>query len=159
LRSDTVHPVLTHGAGASVEISMVRTTAEISAPPEPSGEVGIVGVSGEEAELVGPTWVAEDIGGKGVIDNLQSHITFMAEGRAQGSGGCNGFRGGYTLEGQMLNIGQLASLKMACSEAIMAQETRFHEALAQTRGYRIEMGLLYLVDAQGETLMRLWQRD
>jgi heat shock protein HslJ len=31
-----------------------------------------------------------------VIDYLQSHITFTADGQVHGSGGCNNFTGGYT---------------------------------------------------------------
>ena len=83
-RSDTVHPVLTRGAGDAVEILMVRTAAEDAARPGAAG-------AGDEPVLVGPTWVAEDIGSRGVIDDLQSHITFTAEGQAHGSGGCNKF--------------------------------------------------------------------
>jgi heat shock protein HslJ len=112
-----------------------------------------------EPSLVGPIWVAEDIGRRGVIDDVQSHVAFTAEGQAQGSSGCNNFRGAYALRGETLEIGPLASTKKACPPAIMDQETRFFEALAQTRSYRFENGLLYLSDAQGMPVMRLWRRD
>ena len=94
-----------------------------------------------------------------MIDDLQSHITFTAEGQAHGSGGCNNFTGGYRLEGATLALGPLASTKKACPPAIMNQEASFHEALGATRGYRFENGLLFLLDAQGAPVMRLWRRE
>jgi heat shock protein HslJ len=109
--------------------------------------------------LVGPTWVAEDIHGRGVIDYLQSQITFTVEGRAHGSGGCNRFTGDYRLEDATLEPGPLATTRKACPPAIMNQEARFFEALEETRGYRFDHGLLFLLDAQGTPVMRLWRRD
>ena len=41
----------------------------------------------------------------------------------------------------------------------MNQEARFFEALEETRGYRFDYALLFLLDAQGNPVMRLWQRD
>jgi putative lipoprotein len=145
-RSDTVHPVLTRGAGDRVEILMVRTAAG-------------AGSSGEATALVGPTWVAEDIQGRGVIDDLQSSITFTADGQAHGFGGCNNFTGRYTLEATMLALGPLAGTRKACPPAIMNQEASFYAALGATRGYRFANGLLFLLDAQDAPVMRLWRRD
>ncbi len=109
--------------------------------------------------IVGPVWVAEDIGGRGVIDFLQSHVTFDVGGTVSGSGGCNQFTGAYTLEGDRLGVGLPAATSMACPEAIMNQEAKFHAALAAARSYRIESGLLFLLDGDGRTVMRLWPRD
>jgi heat shock protein HslJ len=98
-------------------------------------------------------------GNRGVIDDLQSHVTFAAQGRAQGSGGCNNFSGAYSHAAATVDVGPLASTKKACPLAIMDQEARFFEALGQTRSYRFENGLLHLLDAQGMPVMRLWPRD
>jgi len=108
--------------------------------------------------LVGPVWVAEDIGGRGVIDFLQSSIAFTETGEVTGSGGCNAFRGRYTRDGSALTIGPLAGTRKACPPAVMNQEAAFHEALGRVRGYRFANGLLYLLDAGGEPVIRLWQR-
>ncbi|HSA81960.1 MAG TPA: YbaY family lipoprotein [Geminicoccaceae bacterium] len=157
-RSDTVHPVLTRGGGDTVNILMVRTAAEDAASAGPPEEGGAAGAR-DEAALVGPTWVAEDIGVGGVIDYLQSHITFTADGQAHGFGGCNHFTGGYTLDSATLSLGPLASTKKACPPAVMNQEASFHQALRQTRGYRFENGLLILTDAESVSVIRLWRRD
>jgi putative lipoprotein len=156
-RSDTVHPVLTRGAGNTVEILMVRTAGRDAASAAPPQEAGAA--SGDAVSLVGPTWIAEDIGGGGVIDDLQSHITFTAEGQVHGFCGCNNFTGGYTLDRKTLALRPLASTKKACPPAIMNQETRFHQALGKVRGYRFQNGLLILLDAESVPVMRLWRRD
>lgn len=105
----------------------------------------------ETATLVGPTWAAEDIGSRGVVDNLHSTIIFTADGSVHGSGGCNRFQDNYTLEGGHSIWGPWPA-KMACPPAIMEQEDRFHEALEKTCSYRIEGGLLVLIDALGDFL-------
>lgn len=137
-RNDGIHPVLTRGAGRQVEILLRR-----------------VGASTGPASLIGPTWIAEDIGGRGVVDGLRTEITFGTDGRATGTGGCNRFNGGFTLEGSNLRFGPAASTNMACAPAAMDQEQRFHAALAEVRGYRIENGILHLTDGAGRTLVRL----
>ena len=48
----------------------------------------------------------------------------------------------------------LASTMMACPPPLDEQEARFHEALGQVRGWRVENGLLHLRDAEGETVVR-----
>lgn len=143
-RSDTVHPVLTAGGGDKVAVMMVSTTAG-SPRPKP-------------ASLVGSSWVAEDIDGEGVMDNLQSFVTFGADGSVHGSGGCNRFTGKYVLDKSNLSFGPLAGTRKACFEAVMNQETRFHKALATVTAYRIENGLLFLLNKNGQTVIRCWQR-
>lgn len=105
-------------------------------------------------DLLGRAWVAEDIGGRGVVDRARSEITFTAEGRAQGSGGCNRFSGSYTRDGTTLRLGAIAATRMACPPALMDQESRFLAALSEVRGWRVENGLLHLTDASGATVIR-----
>lgn len=147
--SDTIHPVLTRGAGDTVDVAMVRIPAE-------RAEASV-------AMVIGPTWVAEDIDQRGVIDNLQSHVTLTPEGRIHGSGGCKAFAGGYTLDSDRLLFGteggQLAATLKACPDAVMDQEARFTDALSRVQSWRIENGLLFLLDAEGTPILRLWRRD
>jgi len=82
----------------------------------------------EAAELVG-AWLLEDLGGRGVMDMVQTTLAFDGEGRASGSGGCNRFTGSYTFDDGKLAFGPLAGTKMMCPEAVMDQENRFHQAL------------------------------
>jgi putative lipoprotein len=88
--------------------------------------------------LMGSTWLAEDIGGRGVIDRAQTTISFEPEGRVAGSGGCNRYFGSVTIKGDAISFGKLGSTMMACAPALMDQEQKFFDALAATRSYRFD---------------------
>jgi heat shock protein HslJ len=91
-----------------------------------------------QAPLIGTSWLAEDIGGRGVIDNSQTTITFDGEGRVVGSGGCNRYFGPVTINGAAVTFGKLGSTRMACVPALMDQERKFFDTLAATRTYRLD---------------------
>lgn len=105
------------------------------------------------ARLEGPTWLAEDIRGRGVIDNAQSKIA-IAAGKVTGSGGCNRLFGSATIAGETLTFGGIGTTRMACVPALMNQEQRFLAALAATRTYRFDGPYLKLYDGGGAELVR-----
>jgi len=108
-----------------------------------------------KAELVGSTWLAEDIDGGGVIDDAQSTLVFGTDGRVSGRAGCNQYSGTVTRKGASMIIDQVMSTKMACTApALMDQETRFLNALQATRSYRMEGTKLVLVDGAGKARLR-----
>lgn len=112
-------------------------------------------VSTPKVELTGGTWVAEDIDGKGVIDNAQSTLIFGDAGKVSGRGGCNQYGGTVELKGASLIVSQLVSTKMACPPALMDQETRFLAALQAARTYKMsEENKLVLSDATGTPRLR-----
>lgn len=101
----------------------------------------------------GVTWVAEDIGGKGIIDN--SHLTLtLANGGVSGSSGCNTYRGQYTHDGLSLTFGPMMSTRMACmAEALGNQERDYLDVLSKVTGYEITAeGALILKAADGRAL-------
>ncbi len=106
--------------------------------------------------LVGSSWLVEDIDGRGVLDRLQSTLSFENSLRVAGRGGCNRYFGNYTLVDSELEFGPLGSTMMACPEAVMDQERRFLQALESTRRYRLDAdtGLLYFVDEAGTDRLR-----
>jgi putative lipoprotein len=108
------------------------------------------------ADLIGSTWLAEDIGGRGVIDNAQTTITFDAEGRVAGSGGCNRYFGPVTIDGSAISFGDLGATRMACVPALMDQEQKFFDALAATRSYRFHDpgNTLVFLGEDGTTLVQ-----
>lgn len=74
-------------------------------------------------------------------------------GRTAAVTGCNGLSGEWTSAGPGgLTFGPLTGTKRACSAPLMAQERRFADALASTRGYRIASDTLRLTGAAGDTL-------
>jgi heat shock protein HslJ len=73
-------------------------------------------------------------------------------GRLSGFAGCNNFSGSYTLEGDQLKIGPVASTQMACAEPGSSVETAFHKALSGTLRYSVDGDTLTATNASGETL-------
>lgn len=113
-------------------------------------------VAPSASALIGSAWWVEDILSAGVIDRARTTIAFMPDGRAAGNGGCNRFTGGYELDGDGISFGPMASTMMACPEALMNQDQRFHEALGEVTRWRIDVqtGLLHLEDEDGVTVIR-----
>ncbi|MBK1691030.1 META domain-containing protein [Ectothiorhodospira mobilis] len=104
------------------------------------------------ALLTGGTWRIEDVAGGGSIDRSRIHITFDPRGRVTGSTGCNRFFGPYTLTGEGLTIGPLATTMMACPQALMDQERRVLQALEGVRRFdRDATGALRLMGGSGDT--------
>ncbi len=104
--------------------------------------------------LEGTRWLAEDIDGRGVIDNAQSTLDIDAD-RASGRGGCNRFSGEVQIAANSIRFGELASTRMACVPALMDQEDRYLRALREVRSWKIENTKLLLLDSAGNVRLRL----
>src|SRR5512147_1737545 len=110
--------------------------------------------SGNRQALAGTSWLAEDIGRRGVLDNPRTTVSFDQAGRVSGSGGCNRYGGPVEVSGEMIRFGPLASTRMACSPAISDQEERFFAALrSATRFVVTAEGKLVLYDATGNAVV------
>jgi putative lipoprotein len=101
-------------------------------------------------------WKLTRLGGSPVhVSERQSepHL-ILAQGKMQvsGSGGCNRFTGGYTLEGDTLRFSRMASTMMACVDG-MEQERRFFSDLAKVARYRIAGDQLELLDDSGAAVL------
>ena len=100
-------------------------------------------------------WLLEDIGGAGVIDNLNSPIRFNPIGTLSGHAGCNRFSGSAEIGAGSIDIGPLATTRMFCPEAVMDQEQRFLAALSKAETWQLgDDGLLRMNDAGGRELLR-----
>lgn len=100
------------------------------------------------------TWLAKEIGRRGVIDNLQSALRIEA-GSASGRAGCNRFMGNVTFTANLIRFGRLATTRMSCPPAVMDQERRFLAAIEAARAYSFDGPILLLRDRSGAVLMRL----
>jgi len=85
----------------------------------------LVAACAQTPALTGGDWIVEDIAGARVVDSTRVSLKFSNDGKLSGSGGCNNYNGAYTLNGDEISIGPIASTKKACPPAIMNQETRF----------------------------------
>ena len=142
-RPQRFHAILVEWRRAA-GLSPVVAAEPAAAPPkaaEPSLTAGAwkLVALGEEA-------VPADTGGRPI------ELRFTADGKVQGSAGCNRVSGTYTRAGEALTFGPLMTTKMACPA--MDLERRVLEALHSTARWRITSGVLELLDASGQPLAR-----
>ncbi|MGI9472717.1 MAG: META domain-containing protein [Rubripirellula sp.] len=101
-------------------------------------------------------WLVEDIEGKGVVDRAQSTVAFSPDGMVSGSTAVNRFHGKATIEGDEVTFGALATTRRAGPPALMDQESRYLRAMEKVARFKIEpTGILFLLDGQGEAVLRL----
>ncbi len=86
-------------------------------------------------------------------EEVAPSATFM-DGRVAGSTGCNGFTAPYTVDGGALEIGQIASTRMACGPPADTVEREYVAALGQVTAWRSESGELTLLDGDENEVLR-----
>jgi heat shock protein HslJ/phosphoserine phosphatase len=105
-------------------------------------------------------WLAEDIMNAGVVDRAQSTLEVQPDGTVAGNTAVNQYRGKATIDGRNIQFGPLATTRRAGPPALMNQESKFLAALDKTAGFRIdERGLLFLLDAEGNAILRFSKLD
>lgn len=88
------------------------------------------------------------------LSGTEVTATFGGDGTLAGSGGCNTYSTGYTVDGDALTIdGGIMSTKMSCEQDVMDQESAYLAALAETATFGIEGSTLTLSDADGSFLL------
>jgi heat shock protein HslJ len=103
-----------------------------------------------EADMLGTAWLAEDIGGRDVVDGARSTMEFVKPGQVGGLASCNRYFGAVVLDGGTIAFGNLAATRKLCTEPLMVQEQRFLKALAQAK--RLDLtheGQILLMYADG----------
>ena len=72
------------------------------------------------ATVEGPWYVTSVNNGTAAVssvpDGVSASMSFLRDGTMEGFGGCNNFHGQYTVDGDKIEIGPLASTMMACAE-------------------------------------------
>jgi heat shock protein HslJ len=100
-------------------------------------------------------WKIEQARAAPLLHKLNARLDFGPGGRLAGNGGCNGITSSYTLAGNRLTLGPLATTRKTCTDALMEQEDRVLTALERAVTARVPPhGLLELLDADGTVLLR-----
>jgi putative lipoprotein len=127
----------------------------IHGPVQP--EIVVERVVADATENNGPMgkWLAQSIRNAAVIDKLLSTIEIAADGKVTGNGGCNSFGGKATIASDKITFDSLTAAKLACSPAIMDQETKLLAALNDARRWLIDdqRGKLILFDAANKEIL------
>ena len=104
--------------------------------------------------VAGP-WRIEQARSEPLLDRRQARLDFGADGRLAGHTSCNTLRASYTLVGDALKIGPIATTRMACGQRELEQEDRVLTALELARTARVRPdGLLELRDEDGRGVLR-----
>ncbi len=134
------YAVITGGNTGNVNILVSR-----SVPDSPAGA---------GTPLAGTAWRLEDLGGAGVVDRIEATLEFAADGRVSGKGSCNRFFGSSTITGQMITFGALGATRMACTPAVMDQETKYFKALEQAQRFEVQGSTLLITYSGSDKPLR-----
>ncbi len=109
--------------------------------------------AGDPSSLEGIPWVlssgVEVTGWETVAPSI-----LFEDGRFSGSSGCNRYGGSYTVEGDILELGEIASTRMACPPPGDAVERTYLGTLRGTAGWSTEDDELVLSDVEDVELLR-----
>lgn len=165
LVSDRLVPVLTRGAGSSVELAMRATGRERApsaptpapAPTPPRGDVAREAPAADGPLALQETyWRLTQLRDARVETSprlREPHLVFGRDGAIAGSGGCNRLVGSYMQILEQIEIGGVGTTRIACAEG-MEQEARFTAALGAAARWRIADGNLDLFDVAGDRILR-----
>jgi heat shock protein HslJ len=95
--------------------------------------------------LANTTWTVTTIAGTSTIAESPPTMAFAPEGTVTGTDGCNQYTGSFRTDGGSIQVGQLATTRMACEPARMAQADAFAAAFSGATEWRqLESGDLEL---------------
>lgn len=110
---------------------------------------GLNGCAGDPAALLAGDWTVTRLGTAPLAD-ASGVILAFADGQVSGNSGCNRFTGSYSLTGESLSLGPIATTRMACPAPQMETEQAVLAALASVTGFDIaEDGSLLLTSGEG----------
>ena len=138
--TDRAYPVLSRDHPDSVDLILVRSGG------------GAAPVA--NAELVGTRWLLRTLRGEEIQPGEKPPFLQLSaeedQPLASGSGGCNTFRGGYTVDGAALEFGPAATTMMACLPPAMELEQGFFRILSLVKRSEIRSTWLILSGDDGE---------
>jgi heat shock protein HslJ len=88
-----------------------------------------------------------------VIEGSSISLTFASNIQIEGNGGCNGYGGNYTVDGDSISFSEVVSTLMACAEDdITQQESNYFSALNTATSYEIAGNQLIVTTSDGQEL-------
>lgn len=101
------------------------------------------------------SWVIEQARAEPILDKRRARLVLGRDGRLSGHNSCNAMNGSFTLQGDRIRFGAIATTRMACAELQREQEDRILTALELAVTARVRPdGLLEIRDADGRGLLR-----
>ncbi len=127
-----------------------RFLGEGASPDQFRAGAPINGLQGSEWRA---TWLADE--------RLDHEVTvaFKSGGEVIGNAGCNMFKGTYTEERGLVDIGPLATTRKACPADLMDAEDTFLRGLQNTTSRKARHLVLVLLDAQSVIVAQFARTD
>lgn len=91
--------------------------------------------------------------------NVDTSIVFGEDGKVNGSVGCNGFGGDYTVNGNTLTFGQIVSTLMFCEGPVGDQETTTLNVFTESASFVIDGDMLTITSADGSSVIVLARKS
>jgi heat shock protein HslJ len=115
---------------------------ELAAPPVPVASVKDV------------WWRAENIGGKGIVDNSEVTLMLGSDGKVGGKSGCNGYSANYQITEEALKVyPPMIGTRMMCPPALMNQEQAYRALIETAQSVSVTPeGTLVVASAGGATI-------
>lgn len=143
------------GSGSAGEQPTTPPTAPTQPAEQPTTPpADTTPVAGQGDMFTGTNWTLTEINGAAPVGPRPPTLEFFEPGRVSGTGGCNRITGGYTVDGDTISFGPLASTMMACAEeGVMEQERAYVQQLETVDRFSIEGDTLTLTADDGTTLV------
>ncbi|WP_171231205.1 YbaY family lipoprotein [Ruegeria sp. HKCCA4812] len=139
--TDTVYPVLTHGAENSADLLMIQVQHQGA------------------AMLENTEWVASGLNGAAVETEKRPELAFGQGGAFSGSGGCNRFSGQAEISDNRIAFpDNMAATLMACPPPLDEVERQFLKAMQSVTTFAMQGNALALLDAQGEPVIKMMRK-
>lgn len=137
----------TNGTGTSPPATMPPSSTP-ETTDTPSGEI----------ELARTQWRLESFGPVDnpmpVLESSDLTLVFQAVGEAAGSGGCNTFAAGYTVEESVIEFGEIVSTLRACQNPhLTQQEQQYLAALAAAGQFEMTADTLTIHYDEGQGVL------
>lgn len=150
---------------ALTTVSMLRQTGERLELLDENGDIQLALKVRPISPLHDHVWTLDALrsGAQSFVTPLgKTPITldFQEGGTLNGNDGCNRYVSGYTLDQGRLQIGPLATMRMACQgpDGVAEQAAAYAQAMSHVNGYHIVGTQLTLIDTDGETVARFQGR-
>ncbi|MET3898235.1 putative lipoprotein [Devosia sp. UYZn731] len=135
--------------------TMIIVNFDPQPPPPAPGSVPVNGELEVTPALFDTIWQVRNINGHAVHEATEVSLSIASDRRAGGNGGCNSYFTEAMFDGPALRFGPVAGTRMACDMPVMRQEADYFAALEATASYELADHTLYLLDAEGNPVVRL----
>lgn len=113
----------------------------------------------QSSGLSGTTWKLDSYSQgsvmKTALPDVDTYLTFNKNNQLSGNVGCNSFGGGYSVSGDRITFGQLASTEMYCNATgVMGQESSVLGFLAGEKSFTIVGDVLTITGSDGSIVFK-----